>query len=375
MPSPYASVPPTAPCTRQCSTARNSARAPSKRPTRESASSTATSCLTSSSQSESSSPMPTTRTSPSRCPVSADCRTRSIAVYRHMLPQPRLRFVLADDPGAGKTIMAGLLLKELRLRMVADRVPDPVPSTADGPVAGRAVRQVRRAFRRSSTPTRSSGSSGRPRGRERPLASPRSTSPSATRCSRDLLRSDWDLVIVDEAHKCSAASRYDAVEGRERLDRTKRYTLAEELSRRCERLLLMTATPHSGDRSRFHNFLRLLDPDQFAVDQLAAEQITLTTLRTSSAGRRRLLKDEHGNDLFVPRDVLTQPFEPRARRAAPVRRGHRVRQDFLGSARTGRRGNGRRARAHRAAAPSCVQPRRDPLLLAQARRADRRAPR
>ena len=45
-----------------------------------------------------------------------------IAVYRHMLPQPRLRFVLADDPGAGKTIMAGLLLKELRLRMVADRV-------------------------------------------------------------------------------------------------------------------------------------------------------------------------------------------------------------------------------------------------------------
>ena len=45
-----------------------------------------------------------------------------VAVYRHMLPQPRLRFVLADDPGAGKTIMAGLLLKELRLRMVADRV-------------------------------------------------------------------------------------------------------------------------------------------------------------------------------------------------------------------------------------------------------------
>jgi len=44
------------------------------------------------------------------------------AVYRHMLPQPRLRFVLADDPGAGKTIMAGLLLKELRLRLVADRV-------------------------------------------------------------------------------------------------------------------------------------------------------------------------------------------------------------------------------------------------------------
>lgn len=45
-----------------------------------------------------------------------------VAVYQHMLPQPRLRFVLADDPGAGKTIMAGLLIKELRLRMVADRV-------------------------------------------------------------------------------------------------------------------------------------------------------------------------------------------------------------------------------------------------------------
>ena len=90
----------------------------------------------------------------------------------------------------------------------------------------------------------------------------------------ELLRApDWDLVIIDEAHKCSAVSRWDPIEQRERLDRTRRYALAEELSRRSERLLLTTATPHSGDRSRFLNFLKLLDPDQFSVEQLAAEQI------------------------------------------------------------------------------------------------------
>lgn len=263
-----------------------------------------------------------------------------IAVYQHMLPQPRLRFVLADDPGAGKTIMAGLLLKELRLRMVADRVLILCPA----PLTVQWQDELYDKFDERFTLVDSHLSKWQ-LGQTPWLEHDRCIA-SIDFAKRDevlpeLLRADWDLVIVDEAHKCSAASRYDAAEGRERLDRTKRYTLAEELSRRCERLLLMTATPHSGDQSRFHNFLRLLDPDQFAVDQLAAEQIAGHESQDSPYFLRRekeALKDEHGNPLFVPRDVLTQPFELGPGESRLYDAVTEYIQDFLGSA-PGRRGN------------------------------------
>ena len=260
-----------------------------------------------------------------------------IAVYRHMLPQPRLRFVLADDPGAGKTIMAGLLLKELRLRMVADRVlilcPAPLTVQWQDELFDKfderftLVDSHQVKWQLGQTPWLEN---------DRCIAS--IDFAKRDEVLPDLLRSDWDLVIVDEAHKCSAASRYDAAEGRERLDRTKRYTLAEELSRRCERLLLLTATPHSGDRSRFHNFLRLLDPDQFAVDQLAAEQIAADDSPYFLRREKEMLKDEHGNDLFVPRDVLTQPFDLGPGELRLYEAVTEYIQDFLGSA-PGRRGN------------------------------------
>ena len=260
-----------------------------------------------------------------------------VAVYRHMLPQPRLRFVLADDPGAGKTIMAGLLLKELRLRMVADRILIlcPAPLTVqwqdelhekfDERFTLIDSHQVR--WQLGQTPWLE---------HDRCIAS--IDFAKRDEVLPDLLRADWDLVIIDEAHKCAAASRFDPAEGRERLDRTKRYSLAEELSRRCERLLLMTATPHSGDTSRFHNFLRLLDPDQFAVDELAAEQIANEDSPYFLRREKESLKDEHGDDLFVPRDVLTQPFELGPAELALYEAVTEYIQTFLGAA-AGRRGN------------------------------------
>ena len=82
-----------------------------------------------------------------------------------------------------------------------------------------------------STRARSSGSSAATPGSATTAASRRSTSPSATRSCPTSLRADWDLVVIDEAHKCAAATRWDSEEQRERLDRTQRYGLAEELSR------------------------------------------------------------------------------------------------------------------------------------------------
>jgi HAMP domain-containing protein len=82
----------------------------------------------------------------------------------------------------------------------------------------------------------------------------------------------------------------------------------EGASRRSERLLLLTATPHSGDEDRFTRFLGLLDPDQFATPDLVRKQ---TAAEDNPYFLRRLkedLKDERGHDLFVPCHVLTQPF-------------------------------------------------------------------
>ncbi len=258
-----------------------------------------------------------------------------IAVYRHMLPQPRLRFVLADDPGAGKTIMAGLLVKELRLRMVADRILVLCPA----PLTVQWREEMHDKFDERFDIVDShqvKGQLGQTPWIERDRCIASIDFAKRDEVMPDLLRADWDLVIVDEAHKCSAASRYDPAEGRDRLDRTKRYTLAEELSRRCERLLLMTATPHSGDTSRFHNFLRLLDPDQFAVDELAAEQIAAESSPYFLRREKEKLKDEHGNDLFVPRDVLTQPFKLGPAELRLYEAVTTYIQEFLGSAGGGR---------------------------------------
>jgi superfamily II DNA or RNA helicase len=260
-----------------------------------------------------------------------------VAVYRHMLPQGRLRFVLADDPGAGKTIMAGLLIKELRLRGVADRVLvlSPAPLTIQwqdemhekfeeqfelidshkvkGQLGGNPWQQVDRAIASMDFAKR-----------EEVLP--------------ELLRADWDFVIVDEAHKCSAVSRHDARENREKTDKTSRYQLAEELSKRCERLVLLTATPHSGDKSRFQNFLKLLDPDQFALPDLSKEQIGREDTPYFLRRQKEDLKDEKGAPLFVPREVLLQPFRLSAPELHLYEEVTSYIQQFLGQT-GGRRGS------------------------------------
>jgi len=164
------------------------------------------------------------------------------AVYRRLLPQPRLRFVLADDPGAGKTIMAGLLIKELKLRGVVDRVlvVVPAPLTAqwqdelldrfDEEFVVVEAREVR--WRLGGNPWQQ---------HDRVITSLDFAKQDDVR--PDLLRAEWDLVVIDEAHKCSAVTYGEEVK------RTKRYLLAEELSRRTARLLLLTAPPTAATRT------------------------------------------------------------------------------------------------------------------------------
>ena len=125
----------------------------------------------------------------------------------------------------------------------------------------------------------------------------------------------WDLIIIDEAHKCSAYTKRST--GRDDgIERTKRYQLAERLSEHCDNLLLLTATPHHGDDDRFAHFIRLLDRDLFPEPHRSDQdgQIRREILQLGENcpwSLRRLkedLKDMHGRRLFPDRHVQTVSF-------------------------------------------------------------------
>ena len=176
------------------------------------------------------------------------------AVYDHFLKQPRIRFLLADDPGAGKTIMAGLLIKELKIRRLAQRILIVTPAN----LTFQWQRELKDKFREPFEVVR--GDVLRQTYGSNPWQEKNQVITSLAWVSRmddarqSLLRTQWDLVIIDEAHKMSAYSDDQ---------KTLAYQLGEELSRLTDHLLLMTATPHKGDAENFCRFLRLLDADVY----------------------------------------------------------------------------------------------------------------
>jgi SNF2 family DNA or RNA helicase len=176
------------------------------------------------------------------------------AVYDYFLKLPRIRFLLADDPGAGKTIMGGLLLKELKIRGLVQRTLIVTPAN----LSFQWQRELKDKFREHFEVVRSDVL--RANYGSNPWQEKKQVITSVSWVSRiedakdSLLRSQWDLVIVDEAHKMSAASRDK---------KTLAYVLGEELAKRTDHYLLMTATPHKGDPQNFCLFLELLDKDVY----------------------------------------------------------------------------------------------------------------
>ncbi len=176
------------------------------------------------------------------------------AVYDYFLKLPRIRFLLADDPGAGKTIMAGLLLKELKIRGLIKRTLIVTPAN----LSFQWQREMKDKFKENFDIIK--GEILRANYGSNPWQEKNQVITSVSWVSRiedakdSLLRSHWDLIIVDEAHKMSA---YDE----ER--KTLAYQLGEHLSDMTDHFLLMTATPHKGDPEHFCLFLRLLDEDVY----------------------------------------------------------------------------------------------------------------
>ena len=177
------------------------------------------------------------------------------AVYDYFLKLPRIRFLLADDPGAGKTIMAGLLIKELKIRGLIKRILIVSPAN----LTFQWQREMQDKFKEHFEVLRSdilrANYGSNPWQEKNQIVTSMPWVSIIEDAKESLLPSHWDLVIVDEAHKMSAYSQDH---------KTMAYQLGEALSDRTDHFLLMTATPHKGDPANFSLFLRLLDKDVYA---------------------------------------------------------------------------------------------------------------
>jgi superfamily II DNA or RNA helicase len=176
------------------------------------------------------------------------------AVYDHMLRLPTIRFLLADDAGAGKTIMSGLLLRELKLRGLAERVLIVTPAN----LTFQWQRELKDRFGEQFVVLR--GGELRSQFGVNPWKENKQILTSLDLAKREdvlpgLKQVEWDLVIIDEAHRMSASSEDK---------KSERYRLGELLRDHAGNILLLTATPHKGDPVNFTLFLQLLDRDAFA---------------------------------------------------------------------------------------------------------------
>ena len=178
------------------------------------------------------------------------------AVYAEMIPRQPLRFLLADDPGAGKTIMAGLLIKELMARGEVERCLICVPGNLAANWQDELLSKFHLDFNiMTNDQLQATGGNWF---KENDLVICRLDKMSRDEDLQEQFKfSDWDLVIVDEAHKMSASIWNNEIK------ETKRFKLGKLLGERCRHFLLMTATPHNGKDEDFQLFMGLLDGDRF----------------------------------------------------------------------------------------------------------------
>jgi len=225
------------------------------------------------------------------------------AVYESMLPRQPLRFLLADDPGAGKTIMAGLLIRELIARGDLQRCLVVCPGSLAEQWQDELYRRFHLPFEIMTNDKLEAARTGnwfletglviarldklaRDPGVQRKLQAPD--------CG-------WDLIVCDEAHKMSATFFGGEIKY------TKRYQLGKLLSSLTRHFLLMTATPHNGKEEDFQLFMALLDGDRFEGrfrDGVHAADV--------SDLMRRMVKENllrfDGAPLFPERIAYTVPY-------------------------------------------------------------------
>lgn len=226
------------------------------------------------------------------------------AVYESMLPRQPLRFLLADDPGAGKTIMAGLLIKELIARGDLHRCLIVCP----GSLAEQWQDELYRKFQLPFEILTSDNMEASRTGNwfvEHNLVIARLDKLARNEDVQQKLQAEdceWDLVVCDEAHKMSAT-----VFGGE-TKYTKRYRLGQMLSSITRHFLLMSATPHNGKEADFQLFMALLDGDRFEGRYRDGIHTTDASDMMRRMVKENLLKFD-GTPLFPQRIAHTIPYK------------------------------------------------------------------
>ena len=286
------------------------------------------------------------------------------AVYEAMLPRQPLSFLLADDPGAGKTIMTGLFIRELIVRGDLRRCLIVTPGSLVEQWQAELAEKFHLDFTLLTRDRIEGSASGNP------FADSDLLIARLDKLSRDedlqlILDNapDWDLIVFDEAHKLSAQLFSGEVK------KTKRRLLAERVKPHTRHFLLLTATPHNGKEEDFELFMSLLDPDRFAGHKRKASDAAPPV---SDPGElmRRMMKEQlvkfDGTALFPPRYAYVVPYELSGPEAAlyeqvttyvreEMNRAERLEGGGRGEARAHRR-----LRSHGPPAPPGVIARGDP---------------
>ena len=225
------------------------------------------------------------------------------AVYEAMLPRLPLRFLLADDPGAGKTTMTGLLIRELIARGDLDRCLIVCPGNLVEQWQDELDQRFHLPFEILTNEKLEAARTGNW------FLENRFAIARLDKLARDenvqaklrLPDCHWDLIVVDEAHKMSATFFGGEVKY------TKRYRLGQLLSSITRHFLLLTATPHNGKQEDFQLFLALLDGDRFEGRFRDGAHLVDT-----SDLMRRMVKEDlikfDGTPLFPERRATTVPY-------------------------------------------------------------------
>src|SRR5499427_3271398 len=225
------------------------------------------------------------------------------AVYEEMLARQPLRFLLADDPGAGKTIMAGLFIKELIARGDLQRCLIVCPGSLAEQWQDELYRRFHLPFEILTNDKLEAARTGN-WFLETNLVIARLDKLSRNEDVQEKLKAPdcrWDLIVCDEAHKMSATFFSGEIKY------TKRYKLGQLLSTLTRHFLLMTATPHNGKEEDFQLFMALLDGDRFEGkfrDGVHAADVTDLMRRMV---KESLLKFD-GTPLFPERMAYTVPY-------------------------------------------------------------------